>query len=561
MGYFRLAAVVAAVWIAWMAWGERAVSPRWLVAPAVIFFAMIAYHEAVLRRRTRAARAAGFYDLGLAKVEHRWMGAGEMGERFRVAAHPYAEDLDLFGHGSLFERINTARLRTGEDALAGWMMAPAEPAEAKARQEAVVELAPLIDLREELFLLGDAVRAGVHPEPLAAWGEAPRRLDSVPWRTAAFALPVLLAAAMAPGVRELAIAAALVQCGFALWLRPRVTASIAASQQPCQDLLLLSRLLEKIERERFASARLQAIQEKLKHGGDPPSRRIAKLAALIDRLDWRRNAMFAIIAAPLLWATHCAFGIEAWRKKSGGDLRSWLEAAGEFEALASMAAYAFENPSDALPEFVAEGPVLVLEAASHPLLEADRAISNSVTLERGAPLKIVSGSNMSGKSTLLRTVGVNAVLAQMGAPVRAARMRMSPLAVGASIRVTDSLEGGVSRFFAEITRLRLLVEMASGPRPLLFLLDELLNGTNSADRRKGAAGILDGLVRRGAIGLVTTHDLAITEIAATLNPPGTNIHFEDHLEDGRMTFDYRIRQGVVEKSNAIELMRSIGLEV
>jgi DNA mismatch repair ATPase MutS len=190
-----------------------------------------------------------------------------------------------------------------------------------------------------------------------------------------------------------------------------------------------------------------------------------------------------------------------------------------------------------------------------------RFVRNQVALGGDLRVLIVSGSNMSGKSTLLRTVGVNAVLAFAGAPVRARRLRLSPLALGASIRVTDSLQSGVSRFYAEITRLRKLVDLTAGPDPLLFLLDEFLHGTNSHDRQIGAGAIVRGLVERNAIGLVTTHDLALAHIADTLAPRAANVHFEDHLEAGKMTFDFTLRQGVVRKSNALELMRSIGLDV
>jgi DNA mismatch repair ATPase MutS len=194
------------------------------------------------------------------------------------------------------------------------------------------------------------------------------------------------------------------------------------------------------------------------------------------------------------------------------------------------------------------------------LLERE-AVNNDVSLSDGLRLLIVSGSNMSGKSTLLRTVGTNAVLAQAGGAVRAARLRLSPLRIGASIGLGDSLREGASRFYAEITRLRAIVDATAVGPPVLFLIDELLHGTNSHDRRIGAEALLRGLVERGAVGLVTTHDLALTHVADLLAPRAANVHFEDHLEGGRMRFDYRLRPGVVAKSNALELMRSVGLDV
>jgi DNA mismatch repair ATPase MutS len=228
----------------------------------------------------------------------------------------------------------------------------------------------------------------------------------------------------------------------------------------------------------------------------------------------------------------------------------------------SLAGYSYEHPRDPLPQLAeVSGGWFEAEALGHPLMPDEQCVRNDVRLGGDLRLLIVSGSNMSGKSTLLRAVGLNAVLAWAGAPVRAARLRISPLAVGASIRVLDSLQDGRSRFYAEITRLRQIVGLADGSRTVLFLLDELLSGTNSHDRKIGAAAIIRMLVERGALGLITTHDLALAGIAEELPGAAVNVHFADALEDGRLHFDYRLREGVVERSNALDLMRSVGLEV
>jgi DNA mismatch repair ATPase MutS len=285
------------------------------------------------------------------------------------------------------------------------------------------------------------------------------------------------------------------------------------------------------------------------------------LKLLMDLLDSRRDVIFGMIAPLLLWDIHLCYAFEDWRRVSGPAMRRWLNAVGEIEALSSLAGYHYEHPRDVFPEFTAESPWFEGEALCHPLLPADAVVPNDVRLGGDLRALVVSGSNMSGKSTLLRTVGVNAALAQAGAPVRAKKLRLSPLAIGASIRIQDSLQAGASRFYAEITRLRQIMQKTATPPPVLFLIDEFLHGTNSHDRRIGAEAIVRGLADRGAIGLVTTHDLALAHIADSLAPRGANVHFEDQLEDGRMRFDYRMRPGVVQKSNAIELMRSVGLEV
>ena len=267
------------------------------------------------------------------------------------------------------------------------------------------------------------------------------------------------------------------------------------------------------------------------------------------------------MAYGLLWTLHLAYAIERWRAAAGPLVARWLEAAGELEALASLAAYAYEHPDDVFPELVDAGPRYEGVGLGHPLLPARAMVRNDVRLGDAPRVLVVSGSNMSGKSTVMRTVGVNAVLAQAGAPVRARSLTLSPLRLGATLRIQDSLQEGASRFYAEITRLKQVVDLADGPVPVLFLLDEILHGTNSHDRRIGAEAVIRGLVAKGAIGLVTTHDLALSKGTETLGTQVKNVHFEDHLEDGRIAFDYEMRDGVVEKSNAIELMRAVGLDL
>jgi DNA mismatch repair ATPase MutS len=273
--------------------------------------------------------------------------------------------------------------------------------------------------------------------------------------------------------------------------------------------------------------------------------------------------MFAPIAYLLLVKPQLAVAIDRWHMRYGAAVGEWLRAIGEIEALSALATYAYEHPLDPFPELTSDGPVFESSALGHPLLTDERSVRNDVRLGGvgGPRVIIVSGSNMSGKSTLLRSVGLNVVLALAGAPVRAARLRLSPLGLGATLRIDDSLPAGHSRFYAEILRLREIVDSARGPVPLLYLLDEILHGTNSHDRRIGAEGIVRALVKLGAIGLVTTHDLALTELPPALGAVAANWHFEDTLEDGRMVFDYTMRPGVVTHSNALALMRAVGLDV
>jgi hypothetical protein len=520
----------------------------------------------VEERLKRARRALRFYEQGQARVEDRWMGAGEQGLRFVDPKHVYADDLDLFGKGSLYELLCNARTRAGEDALAQWLLAPATVDVARARQAAVQELAPKLDLREDLALVGEDVRAGLHTTPLTEWGRKPPVLfpPGLAWIAAllsASTLGSLIAVLAGWTGRVPLLAAVLLQMGVSLFMRPKVREVVEGVELPSHDLALLAALLERIEREDAHAPLLREIKERLRTEGLLASAQIARLERYATRLDWSHNEFFKPIAAILMWSTQLALAIERWRQKSGLAIPVWIAAAGEFEALCALAAYRAEHPDDPFPELLESGVLLEGEGLGHPLLPASQAIRNDVRFGAELPLLIVSGSNMSGKSTLLRTVGLNCVLAWAGAPVRAARLAVSPLQVAASIRVQDSLQDGKSRFYAEIVRLRQVVSLTAEPLRVLFLLDELLSGTNSHDRRIGAAAIVKSLISRGAIGMMTTHDLALAHIAETVSPAGINVHFADTIENGRLHFDYRLMPGVVERSNALELMRSVGLEV
>jgi DNA mismatch repair ATPase MutS len=276
-------------------------------------------------------------------------------------------------------------------------------------------------------------------------------------------------------------------------------------------------------------------------------------------LQARKSLMFGLFAAVLLWGTQLAFAVEAWRAKYGRSVAEWLEVLGEFEALSSLAAYAYDHPAYPFPEVVDAGPLLDATGLGHPLIPAERRVVNDVTLGEETRVLIVSGSNMSGKSTLLRSVGCNTVMALAGGPVCANRMRLSPLAVGASIAIRDSLLDDTSHFYAELIRLRGIVGLSAGALPVLFLVDEILHGTNSRDRHRGTATVIRRLLDDGAIGLATTHDLSLGDLEDELAPAVANVHFQDDLVDGRMVFDYLLRPGIVERSNALELMRSLGL--
>jgi MutS domain V len=576
-----------------------------LIAPFVGILALFAMHDRALHALRRARRRKAWYERGVARLEDRWAGTGATGERFLKEAHPYARDLDLFGKGGMFELLSTAWTRAGEETLASWLLAPASPDEVLARQQAVAELRERLDFRENLALAGEDVEVGIRPEALVKWsgghlaavsdeakaglsassgrqGDADcGRDDRFSYRPASspnrkfvrVAAPILAALWVASlvvwgvvGRVSPVIFLSLLNLILTYRFRAGVEKAAAGIEEATHDLELLAAVFRQMEAEPFTAPRLAALQTVFGSGGQPASEAISSLARRVAWLEAHENMIVKFADLFIFWTAQCVWAVEAWRARHGAAVRGWLAAAGEMEALASLSCYAYEHPRDVFPQFVEQGPVerrpfLDIEDFSHPLLPQATAVANDLKLDDRLQLIVISGPNMAGKSTFIRSVGVNVVLAQAGAPVRAGKMTLSPLAVTASICVLDSLQGGLSRFYAEITRLKLIDEQSRGAMPVLFLLDELLSGTNSHDRRVGTESFVRSLLSRGAIGLVTTHDLALAAIAEALEGRAANFHFEDRFENGELRFNYRLTPGVVSTTNALDLMRSVGLEV
>ena len=595
--YLRLATFGSGILLAILAWFGVA-DVLWLLLPVAPFIWLVRRHDEVLRGRDMADRGIAFYERGLARLEDRWAGGGEQGERFRDDNHVYSNDLDLFGRGSLFELLSLARTRTGEETLARWLKSPADAAEIHARQAASDELSSALDLRERFALAGASVRASVHTDRLLEWAQVRIPVDSglraLTWVLTGAVLLAIAYAAFSGTWWSLGAITAVQVVVFAR-VRERINAILSTSDpgktshfvadelsNRTSDLAVVADLLKQLEEQPFKSAPLAALRSRLDARGQPASRVIGRLQRLSEIHDAQKNAalvplMFflygelaiALSLAALLQLVHphLALAVGSWRTRHGARVAMWINCISDFEALSSLACYRYEHSDDPFPEIVSV-PVSSNKAGlfegqqlGHPLLPRATMVRNDVRLGADMQLLVVSGSNMSGKSTLLRTVGINVVLALAGAPVRATSLRLTPLAIGATLRIQDSLQEGRSRFYAEITRIRKLADIAAGPVPLLFLLDEIFHGTNSHDRLQGAAGVLQGLLDRGAVGLITTHDLALTSVADELSPRATNVHFADWFEDGDIRFDYQMKPGPVTRSNAIALMRAVGLDV
>ncbi|MBP2019572.1 hypothetical protein J2Z79_003014 [Symbiobacterium terraclitae] len=567
----RLAALVTGLALAVLLYRAFGALAGWAAAaPALILFATLVWRHRRLTRRLRYTEVLiALNRRGEARTAGRWSESPDRGTEFADDSHPYAADLDLFGQNSLFQRVCSAHTVRGRQALAALLAGPPpDPAEIRARQEAVAELARALAWRQRLEAEARMVEGRLAPpEPLVAWARESHPAYARPLvRYGALALPALTLLAIllwAVSVLPWQVPAACLAV-HALVLRigrAERSAALDAVFHQERQLSTYAAMLALLERRRFAAPWLRERQARLRSaGGETAFRQIRRLFRLAERISDRANAVFIVVNLVLLWEVHCMIALEAWKRESGRRLSTWLETLGEIEALASLANIRFEHPDWAMPT-VADGPVgLSAREMGHPLIGAER-VCNDFALAEPARVAVITGSNMSGKSTFLRTVGVNLVLAYAGAPVCAAQFTCGRFRLWTCMRVADSLEQRISSFYAEILRIKRIVEAARGGQRVFFLLDEIFKGTNSHDRHQGAKALVAQLQQAGALGLVSTHDLELGELERESGGRIVNYHFREYYEGDEVRFDYRLRPGVSTTRNALHLIRLAGIHL
>lgn len=647
---------------------RETVSPWWLVLSAALFSVLAFLHERWMRQARARHRMADFHRRASSRIhadledteDRRGVPTEAIRRRGVQLRRPSLDEdklaanrrnrvrlldrrglgrhLDLFDSGQVFDRLADFRTDSGGETLAWWLVNPAPPTLARARQAAIRELTPRVDLREAVAATGSLRAWPSHRWPVStAWtlhpfdskgrfGRARREAEAetpaggeesaekspsagadaspagegaatgdsaaesksdsgqakkkkppgadpllaipphLPRKherlllALAFAnlallwgsLPLALLHGEAVWVFLLALLSAVV---YGMSLRSRVLAHEDMGWLMEPELSGLREIVSIFEREDFRSFYLGGLAKDLAGAGAA----ISRLLSLHQRLRFRRNLLFAPLGAAVFFGSQHALAIDRWRRRHSGDLEKWLRVAGEFDALLALSQYAEERPAHAFAEFD-DTPGLRAVNLGHPLIPEERLVRNTVVLGRGEPeIKVVTGSNMSGKSTLLRALGVNFLLARMGAPVNATSLRVGPGALGVSVAVHDSLQDGVSKFLAELFALRQVLDTGSADEPLFFLLDEILQGTNSDDRRAAVFALVRELARRRAVGVMTTHDLSLTELAEELPRQVRNHHFRERIVDGAMDFDYDLREGPLTQGNALELMRMLNL--
>lgn len=567
---FRGLCFLAGVGLTVAIWSFHLLSPAWLLLPVVLFILLIFGHGKIIKRKKKAEAAVEYYRRCLKRLENQWQSFGETGKRFLDSSHPYTSDLDIFGPSSLFQLINYSQTTLGEDCLADWLSTVPESSTILKRQEAIRELSGKGKLFEEYALLYPNHQNEFNQSYLEEWSQKPafpipRQIRSIATILGLSMVGAVLAflniKPLPPFLGLLSLLAILGVVVLTFLYRKEIRALAIDADKAGSGLDVLSSVMKLIEKQDFESELFQEIRNRLETEGVNPSQRISQLHNRIQNLNnTTQNQFFAPISFVFCLPIHFIHALEVWRSKVGVHVPDWLSAVGEFETLLCLARYAYEHPEDQYPEIRSEGTRFEAVKMGHPLVENSICVRNDISLNDQTQLIMVSGSNMSGKSTLLRTIGSNAILSYAGVPVRAAKLSISPMIIGTAMRIQDSLQDGRSLFYAVLNRLKQVIDLAGKEPPLLFLLDEILHGTNSHDRRVGAEGIIRNLVEKNAIGLVTTHDLELTRIVQEFGDHAINIHFQDEIKDGEMTFDYKIHPGVVEKSNALELMKIVGLK-
>lgn len=591
IGSLRLAAFLTALAAATAAYegfpgGVPALGTGLFAAAALVAFVwLILRHDMVLRLRDRAAVRAELNRRGLRRLDGTWVDDSLPPPAEAVApaqpetpGPPYARDLDVLGPGSVWHRCDATTTRYGEHALRRALSRAAAPAldltAARELQAAVRELAPMLALRQELEvsgrLLADRKGRKPDPEPFARWAAGPEVVPAA--YRAALVLPLLtvpaLAVQLAHPLHSLGyVVMGLLAVQLLLLLATGTTVNklveiLATRERGVSEYAGMLALLSAAPLQTPANKALQAA---LVTDGRDAVHELRRLHDLVGYLELRRHVLLWFPAnVLLLWDLFFALRIGRWQQRAGRAVRGWLEALGELESRSSLAGLHFDHPDWAWPEFTAEPATLWAQGLSHPLLQAARRVGNDVELPGLGRGFLVTGSNMSGKSTLLRSIGLMQVLAWAGGPVCARAARLAPMRLRTVVRIDDNVLKGVSHFYAELQRLKETLDEAD-PRltatggPLCYLLDEILHGTNTRERELGARLVVKTLCRRGATGAVSTHDLSLASLEQDTGGAVQNVHFTESVQDGAMVFDYILRPGPVQTTNALRLMRLVGI--
>ncbi|MEL7568098.1 MAG: DNA mismatch repair protein MutS [Dehalobacterium sp.] len=540
------------------------------VLTSALFITLVLRHQNLKQDKNISQAILKINEQSIARFSDSWTLFPDTGSEFIEESHPYAVDLDIFGKRSLFQLINTAHTFLGRQKLKNLLIAPTlDKISVITRQEIIKELADHLDFRQNLQSEGmQHLSINKNPEELVRWANSSHNRWTLPKMIFFMRLsPIVLftftiLAVLMPKVIPFFIPLTIVLFHAILlfYSLKDTSATFAVASKYQESIKSFQQMLRLFEEENFTSPGLKKLQKALKNPkGQPAFRQIEKLRKVVDMTHLRYHQFYLIFDLFTLWDFHCMAALEQWKKESGKGLENWLHVLGEIEAYASSALLSYDHPEWCLPVFNNSSCKINAKELGHPLLPATR-VTNDMTINHSGEILLITGSNMSGKSTFLRTIGINLVLAYIGAPVCAEDFQCSFFHIHTSMRINDNLDTGTSSFFAELVRIKTILGESKEGKPVLFLLDEIFKGTNSRDRHTGAKHLIKKLSSTGAIGLVSTHDLELGDLSKE-SPYIKNYHFAEYYQNGKIYFDYKLKPGVSTTRNAIFLMKMAGIDI
>jgi DNA mismatch repair ATPase MutS len=513
-------------------------------------------------------------ELEIAALAHHYYNFGE-GKQFVTAEHPYANDLDIFGRASLYQYCNRATSDMGEKTLAQWLLQPPGTTVILQRQDAIKELSTKTGWRQQLEAYGKEEKiSSVTQERLKDWllGE-PHFINNLFWKILQYAIPAIIIGVIVLNIEDVIsnpvrnlflLGSALI----ALVMAKTIAPLHQQVSKMANELAVLANSIKLVEQANFNAGLLQALQSKFVVENTKASTQLKQLKKIVERLDLRMNPIvFIPLAVIFQWDIQQAMALEKWKQRNRQNINDWFDATGQLEALHSFAGLSFNHPSWCFPAFRETHFYMQGNNIGHPLINAAKRVNNNISMNSRSAglgeeeLMLITGSNMAGKSTYLRSIGVNTVLAMAGAPVCATAFVLSPVQIISSMRIADNLEESTSTFYAELKKLKAIIDRVNAGEKIFILLDEILRGTNSLDRHTGSVALVKQLINHKAACIIATHDVELAKLKDLYPDNILNYHFDVQVANDELYFDYKLKEGICTSLNASILMKKIGIEL
>lgn len=540
-----------------------------LLVSLILFSYFVFKHQQIVRELKTIRCRIEINKRYLNRMDGSWISFKENGQEFIDPSHPYSSDLDIFGAKSLFQWISVAHTFYGRKALKNLLENPKKDARLiKKRQHAVIELAQKESFIEELQCVGMlATEIKNDPGSLLAYAENCSKLFQRKWlKNLFYIIPAATILTITLYLSEIHIS---IYVPLTLLIIQMMITAIGFSHNSLsldtvhkfkEDIDAFHNFIKLIENENFQDEHLTQLQSQLLSRDKSSSLQIKRLERIVTAIELRYNFIsFCIMNFFLLWDFHCVFALEAWKKENGKSIRKWLQTIGEFEAIASLGVILQIHPQWSFPSFVEQGLSFSAVNMGHPLIVEDKCVRNNIEMKNN--ICVITGSNMSGKTTLLRTIGINLVLAYCGAPLCASKMECSIMDLFTSMRINDDLNSGISTFYAELLRIKMIIDFSHKKQNMIFLIDELFRGTNSRDRIIGATSVVKNLNKDWIVGLISTHDFELCNLEKETGGKIVNYHFTESYVNNEIQFDYTLRSGRCMTTNAKYLMKMVGIEL